>query len=116
MSLTTWIFLDVAFWLRVPVAVHSLRLPVSKSALKRILAEAEPIAHSRQADRVNVFDDTWMAPMGNVPAPSVSDQLPALSRRVSRNGCRLHLRLFPGTVHHFRGRQVETQYRIERSI
>jgi hypothetical protein len=53
MSVTTWMFRGVAFWLLVPVVLHWLRSPVSKSALKMTLAETEPIAQNRLADRIN---------------------------------------------------------------
>src|SRR5260370_40183048 len=69
MSVTTWTFLGVAFWPRMPVLLHSLRSPVSKSALKMILAEAESITQNRLADRIkgreylsSAFDVTWILP------------------------------------------------------
>src|SRR5437879_5969681 len=52
MSVTTWTFLGVAFWPRAPVLLHSLRSPVSKSALKMTLAEAEPITQNRLVDTI----------------------------------------------------------------
>jgi hypothetical protein len=36
-SVTTCTFRDVAFWLRVPVTVHSLRLPVLEVGLEKNL-------------------------------------------------------------------------------
>src|SRR5258708_6729904 len=74
MSVTTWMFLGVAFWLRVPVLLHSLRSPVSNPALKRTLAEAESITPNRLFDRIkgseyqsSAFDVTWILPMGRLP-------------------------------------------------
>ena len=76
MSVTTWMFLGVAFWPRMPVWLHSLRSPVSKSALKMILAEAEPITQNRPADTIRgteyrrgTFDVIWILPWDGVRLP-----------------------------------------------
>src|SRR5215510_10115081 len=68
MSVTTWMFLSVAFWPRVPVLLHSLRSPVSKPALKMILAEAGPVTQNRLIDTINgseylsgVFEVIWIS-------------------------------------------------------
>src|SRR6266571_2501432 len=51
-----------------PVLLHSLRSPVSKSALKMTLAEAESITQNRLADKIkgseypsSAFDFIWMS-------------------------------------------------------
>src|SRR5439155_8973402 len=53
MSVTTWMFLGVAFRPWMPVLPHWLRSPVSKSALKMTLAEAESKTQNRVVDRIN---------------------------------------------------------------
>src|ERR1700730_15291923 len=50
MSVTTSTFLDEAF--RVPLVFHWLRSPVSKSALKMTLAEAEPMSQGTPLHRI----------------------------------------------------------------
>src|SRR6266567_1321747 len=74
MSVTTWTFLGVAFWPRVPVLLHSLRSPVSKSALKMILPEAEPVIQHMPIDTIidsAYLSVIWIPPWETVPAPSV---------------------------------------------
>src|SRR5580692_11751543 len=82
MSVTTWTFLGVAFWLRVPVLLHSLRSPVSKLALKMTLAEAEPITQNKLVDTIKgsqylsgSFDVIWNL-RRKCLAPSVPQRTP----------------------------------------
>ena len=60
MSVTTWTFLGVAFWPRVPVLFHWLRSPVSKSALKMTLAN-KPVDRIHGSEYLSsVFDVIWI--------------------------------------------------------
>src|SRR4051794_36673258 len=83
MSVTTWILRGVAFWPRTPLP-HSLRSPVSKSALKMILAEAEPTMQSRTAETAQerlsrVFDV-------KLRSPSYREASSILPRRTATEG------------------------------
>src|SRR6478672_12220959 len=93
-SVTTWMFLGVAFWPRMPVWFHSLRSPVSKSALKIILAEAGPVTQNRPAETIKgtqyrrgsftkahaACDVIWILPWDGVRLP-VCHRYPAWLRR-----------------------------------
>src|SRR5712672_3141679 len=74
MSVTTWTFLGVAFCPRVPVVLHSLRSPVSKSALKMTLAEAEPMTQNRLVEIIK----------GNEYLSGAFDDIRILRGKVSR--------------------------------
>src|SRR5438034_998883 len=86
MSVTTCTFRGVAFWPRVPDVPHWLRSPVSKSALKMISAEAQPMAKKRPADRIKsgeylirAVDVISNSPAGRCPSSQDVIEVPSFS-------------------------------------